>query len=135
MTMVQPLLATLATLYQTSHTSPRPLWLDEAFDGLDPTNISSLLGTLVEFDFDFLLAGPKTLVASRQVPCAAVWMVNRAPNPLPGVDLGLWLFAGGAQERVPLAVQTWTDDPRGDVSGVSAGAADTSVGDAEGLFG
>lgn len=107
MTMVQPLLATLATLYETSHTSPRPLWLDEAFDGLDPVNISSLLGMLVEFDFDFLLAGPKTLVASRHVPCAAVWMVNRAPAPLPGVDLGLWLFAGGTQERVPMAAHTW----------------------------
>ncbi|MGN7251438.1 SbcC/MukB-like Walker B domain-containing protein [Arthrobacter sp. SAFR-014] len=107
MTMVQPLLATLATLYQTSQTSPRPLWLDEAFDGLDPGNISSLLGMLVEFDFDFLLAGPKTLVASRHVPCAAVWMVNRAPAPLPGVDLGLWLFAGGTQERLPMAAHTW----------------------------
>lgn len=108
MTMVQPLLATLATLYQTSQASPRPLWLDEAFDGLDPANISSLLSMLVEFDFDFLLAGPKTLVASRQVPCAAVWMVNRAPAPLPGVDLGLWLFAGGTQERVPIATHTWS---------------------------
>lgn len=114
MTMVQPLLATLATLYQTSQTSPRPLWLDEAFDGLDPGNVSSLLGMLVEFDFDFILAGPKTLVASRQVPCAAVWMVNRAPAPLPGVDLGLWLFAGGTQERIPMPT---TDSPAGWTSG------------------
>jgi uncharacterized protein YPO0396 len=109
MTMLQPLLATLATLYEASPTAPRPLWLDEAFDGVDPENTNSLLGMLVEFDFDFLLAGPKSLVASRHVPCAAVWMVNRAPAPLPGVDLGLWLYAAGTQERVPVGAQRWID--------------------------
>lgn len=108
MTMLQPLLATLATLYQTSRIAPRPLWLDEAFDGLDQENSSSLLAMLVEFEFDFVLAGPKALVASREVPCAAVWTVNRAPAPIPGVDLGLWLFAGGTTERIEMAEQTWS---------------------------
>ncbi|MFC8796900.1 SbcC/MukB-like Walker B domain-containing protein [Promicromonospora sp. NPDC057138] len=108
MTMLQPLLATLATLFQTSRIAPRPLWLDEAFDGLDQENSSSLLAMLVEFEFDFVLAGPKALVASREVPCAAVWTVNRAPAPIPGVDLGLWLFAGGTTERIEMAEQTWS---------------------------
>lgn len=107
MTMLQPLLATLATLYENSPTAPRPLWLDEAFDGVDAENTHSLLGMLVDFDFDFVLAGPKSLVASRHVPCAAVWTVNRAPAPMPGVDLGLWLYGAGAQEKVPLGQQTW----------------------------
>ncbi|WP_423464311.1 SbcC/MukB-like Walker B domain-containing protein [Promicromonospora sp. MS192] len=134
MTMLQPLLATLATLYQTSHIAPRPLWLDEAFDGLDQENSSSLLAMLVEFEFDFVLAGPKALVASREVPCAAVWTVNRAPAPIPGVDLGLWLFAGGSTERIEMAEQTWSttgfDDQTGEHSDGHDGRRDE--GDMEG---
>ena len=116
MTMLQPLLATLATLYQNSSTAPRPLWLDEAFDGVDAQNTTSLLGMLVDFDFDFILAGPKSLVASRHVPCAAVWMVNRAPAPMPGVDLGLWLYAAGTKEKVQFGAQTW-QEPDGPTGG------------------
>lgn len=111
MTMLQPLLATLAALYENSSSAPRPLWLDEAFDGVDAENTNSLLGMLVDFDFDFVLAGPKSLVASRHVPCAAVWMVNRAPAPVPGVDLGLWLYGRGTQEKIQLGEQTWAETP------------------------
>lgn len=136
MTMVQPLLATLAALYENSPTAPRPLWLDEAFDGVDAENTNSLLGMLVDFDFDFVLAGPKAQVASRHVPCAAVWMVNRAPAPMPGVDLGLWLYGGGTQEKIDLGEQTWADttaghndDSDGGGQHVSADGADTEAGE------
>jgi hypothetical protein len=132
MTMLQPLLATLATLYQGSPSAPRPLWLDEAFDGVDAENTTSLLGMLVEFDFDFLLAGPKSLVASRHVPCAAVWMVHRSPAPLPGVDLGLWLYAGGTQEHVPVDTRSWADPTPGSGPGsaLPAGLGTDPDGDA-----
>lgn len=122
MTMLQPLLATLATLYQNSPTAPRPLWLDEAFDGVDAQNTNSLLGMLVDFDLDFVLAGPKALVVSRHVPAAAVWMVNRAPAPMPGVDLGLWLYAAGTGEKLQLGEQTWatTEDAQGDAHDTEA---------------
>jgi len=53
-----------------------------------------MLALLVEFDMDFLLAGPTTLVSAAQVPSAAVWFFTRAPNPMPGVDLSLSLWAG-----------------------------------------
>ncbi|HEY0560107.1 MAG TPA: hypothetical protein VGD03_07490, partial [Frankiaceae bacterium] len=57
---------------------------------------------LVEFDLDFLLAGPSALVASAQVPSAAAWFVTRAPAPDAGVDLSLMLWAGRTMSLVPL---------------------------------
>lgn len=101
-TLLQPLLATLVALYDESPTAPRPLWLDEAFEGVDPTNRATMLDLLVDFGLDFLLAGPGTLVTAAQVPAAAVWFVSRAPAPLPGVDLSLMLWAGRTLTPVPL---------------------------------
>ncbi|MEU4427287.1 SbcC/MukB-like Walker B domain-containing protein [Actinoplanes sp. NPDC024001] len=101
-TLLQPLLATLVTLYAESPNSPRPLWLDEAFTGVDTPNRSTMLRMMVDFDFDFLLAGPTALVTAAQVPAAAVWTVSRAPAPLPGVDLSLMLWTGQALEYVPV---------------------------------
>lgn len=101
-TLLQPLLATLVSLYGESATAPRPLWLDEAFTGVDDSNRSTMLDLLVEFDLDFLLAGPSALVASAQVPAAAAWFVTRAPSPVPGVDLSLMLWAGNTMSPVPL---------------------------------
>jgi hypothetical protein len=101
-TLLQPLLATLVTLFAESPTAPRPLWLDEAFTGVDTPNRSTMLRMMVDFDFDFLLAGPSALVAAAQVPAAAIWTVSRAPAPVPGVDLSLMLWTGQAIEYVPV---------------------------------
>ncbi len=101
-TLMQPLLATLVALYDESASAPRPLWLDEAFTGVDDDNRATMLDLLVTFDLDFLLAGPGTLVAAAQVPSAAVWYVTRAPAPHPGVDLSLLLWAGRTLTAVPL---------------------------------
>lgn len=101
-TLLQPLLATLVALYDESETAPRPLWLDEAFTGVDDSNRSTMLDLLVEFDLDFLLAGPTALVASAQVPSAAAWFVTRAPAPVAGVDLSLMLWAGKTMTLVPM---------------------------------
>jgi hypothetical protein len=54
-----------------------------------------MLRLLVDFDLDFLLAGPAPLVAAAQVPAAAVWIISRAPAPTPGVDLSLMLWLAG----------------------------------------
>jgi hypothetical protein len=102
-TLLQPLLATLVTLYSESATSPRPLWLDEAFVGVDLKNQATMMRMLVDFDLDLLVAGPATLVASAHVPAAAIWHVARAPEPLPGVDLALTLWAGQTLQIVPVA--------------------------------
>ncbi|WP_305783674.1 SbcC/MukB-like Walker B domain-containing protein [Symbioplanes lichenis] len=105
-TLLQPLLATLVALYSESPQAPRPLWLDEAFEGVDPANRATMLRLLVDFDLDFLLAGPSALVAAAQVPAAAVWIVSRAPAPTPGVDLSLMLWAGKTLEQLPVADHT-----------------------------
>ncbi|NUK32292.1 TIGR02680 family protein [Streptomyces lunaelactis] len=101
-TLMLPLVAALATMYQGTPTGPRPLWLDEAFDGVDAPNRSSVLGLLREFDMDYLLAGPGPLVTTATVPSAAMYQVVRAPHPLPGADLTLMLWAAGRMEPIEL---------------------------------
>jgi hypothetical protein len=93
-TLLQPMLAALVALYAEPGSAPRPLWLDEAFTGVDDANRATMLALLVTFDLDFLLAGPATLVTTAQVPTAAVWFLNRAPDPDPGVDLSVLLWSG-----------------------------------------
>ncbi len=110
-TLLQPLVATLVALYGESSSAPRPLWLDEAFTGVDDANRSTMLALLVTFDLDFLLAGPGTLVTTSQVPSAAVWFINRAPAPEPGVDLSLMLWAGNALTHVELAAEPLAGPP------------------------
>jgi uncharacterized protein YPO0396 len=101
-TLLQPLLATLVALYSESPAAPRPLWLDEAFEGVDPGNRATMMRMLTDFDLDFLLAGPAPLVAVAQVPAAAVWVITRAPAPVAGVDLSLMLWAGKTLEQLPV---------------------------------
>ncbi len=93
-TLLQPLLATLVALYNEDPCAPHPVWLDEAFAGVDGTNRAMMLDLFTEFDLDFLMAGPGAIVASASVPAAAIWNVNRAPAPLAGVDLSLTLWTG-----------------------------------------
>lgn len=100
--LMLPLVATLAALYANMTGSPRPLWLDEAFDGLDTSNRSMVMDLFRSFDFDVLLAGPNRLVNVRTVPAAAIYQVVRAPAPLPGADLTLELWAGGGLTVVDL---------------------------------
>lgn len=107
LTLLQPLLATLVALYEESELAPRPVWLDEAFEGVDLANRSAMLSLFVEFKLDFLLAGPAALVNSAQVPAAALWFVSRAPAPTAGVDLSAMLWAGNTIEQVALGSSVW----------------------------
>lgn len=107
-TLLQPLLATLVALYGESELAPRPLWLDEAFTGVDAANRATMLDLVVNFELDFLLAGPDTLAATAHVPSAAIWNVNRAPAPLPGVDLSLTLWAGNTLYALTMPEPTLT---------------------------
>jgi hypothetical protein len=100
--LMLPLVATLAALYEDLEGCPRPLWLDEAFDGLDSSNREMVMDLFGSFDLDVLLAGPARLVNVRSVPAAAIYQVVRAPAPLPGVDLTLELWAGGDLIEVDL---------------------------------
>lgn len=93
--LMLPLVATLAALYADMDGAPRPLWLDEAFDGLDSANRAMVMDLFRSFDLDVLLAGPNRLVNVSTVPAAAIYQVVRAPAPLPGADLTLELWAGG----------------------------------------
>jgi len=100
--LMLPLVATLAALYEDMAGAPRPLWLDEAFDGLDSLNREMVMDLFGSFDLDVLLAGPARLVNVRTVPAAAIYQVVRAPAPMPGVDLTLELWAGGDLQQVEL---------------------------------
>jgi len=100
--LMLPLVATLAALYDDLDGCPRPLWLDEAFDGLDSANREMVMDLFGSFDLDVLLAGPARLVNVRTVPAAAIYQVVRAPAPLAGVDLTLELWAGGDLIEVEL---------------------------------
>ncbi|MDR0285241.1 MAG: hypothetical protein LBI33_10195, partial [Propionibacteriaceae bacterium] len=102
--LMLPLVSTLAALYGEMPGAPRPLWLDEAFDGLDAANRAMIMGLFQHFDLDVLLAGPARLVNVPTVPAAAIYQVVRAPAPLPGVDLVLELWAGGELVHVDLPV-------------------------------
>jgi hypothetical protein len=102
--LMLPLVATLAALYEQMDAAPRPLWLDEAFDGLDANNRAEVMALFGDFDLDVLLAGPTRLVNVSTVPAAAIYQVVRAPAPAPGVDLTLELWAGGDLIQVDLPV-------------------------------
>ncbi len=106
--LMLPLVATLAALYEDMDQSPRPLWLDEAFDGLDSANRAIVMDLFQEFDFDVLLAGPSRLVNVPTVPAAAIHQVVRAEHPLPGADLLLELWAGGELRALDLPSSTAT---------------------------
>ncbi|SDB93664.1 TIGR02680 family protein [Raineyella antarctica] len=93
--LMLPLVATLAALYEDMDGAPRPLWLDEAFDGLDSANRAMIMDLFRSFDLDVLLAGPTRLVNVRTVPAASIYQVVRSPAPFPGADLTLELWAGG----------------------------------------
>ena len=60
--LMMPLVATLAAMYEEMPTGPRPLWLDEAFDGLDAANRATVMKLFREFDLDVLLVGPGRIV-------------------------------------------------------------------------
>ena len=109
--LMLPLVATLAALYEDMHQSPRPLWLDEAFDGLDSANRATVMDLFQEFDFDVLLAGPSRLVNVPTVPAAAIHQVVRAEHPLPGADLLLELWAGGELRALDLPSSTAPPPP------------------------
>ena len=106
--LMLPLVATLAALYQDMPSAPRPIWLDEAFDGLDTANRSMVMDLLRQFDLDVLLAGPGRLVNVHAVPAAAIYQVVRAPAPTLGADLTLELWAGGSLEAIELPL-SWLD--------------------------
>ena len=107
--LMLPLVATLAALYDSMDGAPRPLWLDEAFDGLDTDNRAVVLDLFREFDLDVLVAGPGRLVNAPTVPVAAIYQVVRAPDPHPGADLTLELWAGGELHLVDLPAATSRD--------------------------
>ncbi|MGB8382157.1 MAG: SbcC/MukB-like Walker B domain-containing protein, partial [Dermatophilaceae bacterium] len=98
--LMLPFVATLTALYESMERAPRPFWLDEAFDGLDPTNRATVLELFSEFDLDVLVVGPGRLLNARTVRAAAIYQVVRAEDPLPGADLTVELWAGG--ELTPL---------------------------------
>lgn len=109
--LMLPLVATLAAYYSEMPEAPRPLWLDEAFEGLDSANRATVMDLFHSFDLDVLLAGPARLVNVASVPAAAIYQVVRAPAPTPGVDLALELWAGGELRAIELPITLPSGSP------------------------
>ncbi|WP_433007921.1 TIGR02680 family protein [Kribbella sp. CA-294648] len=93
-TLLQPFIAALHAMYDQSGVGPRMMWLDEAFDGVDPDNRATMLRLLTSCDLDWLIAGPGPIVNATTVPMATIYEVRRAPRPIPGVSLELALWSG-----------------------------------------
>jgi hypothetical protein len=126
-TLMLPLIAALAATFQTTPTGPRPLWLDEALDGVDAHNRATVLDLLRQFDMDYLLVGPAPLVTMATVPCASLYEVVRAEHPMPGADLTLMLWAAGT-----LHVLDLPDPAR--IAADAAGSANRASGDDDDLL-
>lgn len=55
-------------MYDQSGIGPRMMWLDEAFDGVDPDNRATMLRLLTSCDLDWLIAGPGPIANAATVP-------------------------------------------------------------------
>jgi hypothetical protein len=99
-TLLAPFIAALQAMYDQHPEAPRLLWLDEAFDGVDPPNKTALFRLLRACDLDWMMAGPGLLANNLEVPFAAIVTTCRAPKPLPGVFFETMLWNGKATSHV-----------------------------------
>ncbi|RKT86363.1 Putative exonuclease SbcCD, C subunit [Saccharopolyspora antimicrobica] len=129
-TLLAPFIAALQAMYDQHPNAPRLMWLDEAFDGVDPPNKTALFRLLSACDLDWMMAGPGMLANNPEVPFAAIVTTCRAPKPLPGVFFETMLWNGKATTHIT------TPDPadlpelvRPLPDGVQAMALDTGLFD------
>ncbi|MFD4254526.1 SbcC/MukB-like Walker B domain-containing protein [Amycolatopsis thermoflava] len=99
-TLLAPFIAALQAMYDQHPNAPRLMWLDEAFDGVDPPNKTALFRLLRACDLDWMMAGPGMLANNPEVPFAAIVTTCRAPKPLPGVFFETMLWNGKATTHV-----------------------------------
>lgn len=99
-TLLAPFIAALQAMYDQHPDAPRLMWLDEAFDGVDPPNKTALFRLLRACDLDWMMAGPGLLANNPEVPFAAIVTTCRAPKPLPGVFFETMLWNGKATSHV-----------------------------------
>ncbi|MCK2245203.1 MULTISPECIES: SbcC/MukB-like Walker B domain-containing protein [unclassified Crossiella] len=99
-TLLAPFIAALQAMYDQHPNAPRLMWLDEAFDGVDPPNKTALFRLLRACDLDWMMAGPGMLANNPEVPLAAIVTTCRAPKPLPGVFLETMLWNGKTTSHI-----------------------------------
>ncbi|TKG59280.1 SbcC/MukB-like Walker B domain-containing protein [Prauserella endophytica] len=99
-TLLAPFIAALQAMYDQHPDAPRLMWLDEAFDGVDPPNKTALFRLLRACDLDWMMAGPGMLANNPEVPFAAIVTTCRAPKPLPGVFFETMLWNGKATTHI-----------------------------------
>lgn len=99
-TLLAPFIAALQAMYDQHPVAPRLMWLDEAFDGVDPPNKTALFRLLRACDLDWMMAGPGLLANNPEVPFAAIVTTCRAPRPLPGVFFETMLWNGKTASQV-----------------------------------
>ncbi|GLZ28072.1 hypothetical protein Lesp02_02620 [Lentzea sp. NBRC 105346] len=99
-TLLAPFIAALQAMYDQHPSAPRLMWLDEAFDGVDPPNKTALFRLLRACDLDWMMAGPGLLANNPEVPFAAIVTTCRAPRPLPGVFFETMLWNGKTTSQI-----------------------------------
>lgn len=81
MAMYVPLFSAVVAKYQGARTdAPRLISLDEAFAGVDETNIKDMFRLMVEFEFDFIINSQILWGDYETVPGIAVYQLLRPEN-------------------------------------------------------
>lgn len=95
-----PLFAAAAAHYEgTARTAPRPVYLDEAFAGVDVAMRASCMGLLAELDLDFVMASHDETGFHSTVPGVATYQLFRDPQ-VEGVLTTLILWDGRRPHRL-----------------------------------
>src|SRR5699024_8712199 len=81
MSMYVPLFSAVIAKYQGGRVdAPRLISLDEAFAGVDETNINDMFRLMVEFDFDFIINSQILYGDYESVPSIAIYQLLRPEN-------------------------------------------------------
>ncbi|MDD4410051.1 MAG: SbcC/MukB-like Walker B domain-containing protein, partial [Candidatus Pacebacteria bacterium] len=81
MSMYVPLFSAVVAKYQGARTdAPRLISLDEAFAGVDETNINDMFRLMVEFDFEFIINSQILYGDYESVPSIAIYQLLRPEN-------------------------------------------------------
>ena len=81
MAMYVPLFSAVAAKYSGARAdAPHIISLDEAFAGVDDTNICDMFRLMVEFDFDFIINSQVLWGDADSIPAIAIYQLLRPEN-------------------------------------------------------
>lgn len=96
-----PLFVAAAAHYEgTAPTAPRPIYLDEAFAGIDAEMRGRCMGLLASLDLDFVMASHDEWGFHKEVPGVATYQLFRHPG-IPGVLATPIIWDGTERHELP----------------------------------